>query len=158
MPGSPNQPMGDLMKPRRRAVTGLAIAAAVLLPAVGTATTAEAATYTPLPAHVYAPYYETYLAPNTPSITATAQASGARYFTLAFLQSTGKGSCTLAWNGLSSQPLDYYASDIASLRALGGDVIPSFGGYSADHGGTEIADSCTNVAQIAPSCNPSSRP
>jgi hypothetical protein len=32
---------------------------------------------------------------------------------------------------------------------MGGDVIPSFGGYSADHGGTEIADSCTNVQQIA---------
>jgi hypothetical protein len=137
------------MKLRRRAVTGLAITAAVLVPAVGTVTSAAAATYTPLPAHVYAPYYETYLAPNTPSITATAQASDAKYFTLAFLQSTGKGSCTLAWNGLSSQPLNYYASDIASLRAMGGDVIPSFGGYSADHGGTEIADSCTNVNQIA---------
>ena len=50
---------------------------------------------------------------------------------------------------MASQPLDYYASDIASLRAMGGDVIPSFGGYSADHGGTEIADSCTNVQAIA---------
>ena len=47
------------------------------------------------------------------------------------------------------QPLTYYAADIASLRAAGGDVIPSFGGYSADHGGTEIADSCTNVQSIA---------
>jgi hypothetical protein len=28
-------------------------------------------------------------------------------------------------------------------------VIPSFGGYAADNGGTEIADSCTSVAQIA---------
>jgi len=137
------------MKLRRRAITGLAIATAVLLPAVGTANSAAAATYTPLPAHVYAPYYETYLAPNTPSITATAQASGAKYFTLAFLQSTGKNSCSLDWNGLSSQPLDYYNSDIASLRAMGGNVIPSFGGYSADHGGTEIADSCTNVNLIA---------
>ena len=136
------------MKLRRRAITGLAVAA-VLLPAVGTASSAAAATYTPLPAHVYAPYYETYLAPNTPSITATAQASGTKYFTLAFLQSTGKNSCSLDWNGNSAQPLDYYASDIASLRAMGGDVIPSFGGYSADHGGTEIADSCTNVSQIA---------
>ena len=133
----------------RRAVTGLAIAAAVLLPAVGTATGAAAATYTPLPAHVYAPYYETYLAPNTPGITATAQASGTKYFTLAFLQSTGKSSCSLDWNGLASQPLNYYNSDITSLRALGGDVIPSFGGYSADHGGTEIADSCANVNLIA---------
>jgi len=137
------------MKLRRRAITGLAIATAVLLPAVGTANSAAAATYTPLPAHVYAPYYETYLAPNTPSITATAQASGAKYFTLAFLQSTGKNSCSLDWNGLSSQPLEYYNSDIASLRAMGGNVIPSFGGYSADHGGTEIADSCTNVNLIA---------
>jgi hypothetical protein len=137
------------MKLRRRAVTGLAIAAAVLLPAVATANSAAAAAYTPLPPHVYAPYYETYLAPNTPSITATAQASGARYFTLAFLQSTGKHSCSLDWNGLASQPLNSYNSDIASLRALGGDVIPSFGGYSADHGGTEIADSCTNVQSIA---------
>ena len=50
---------------------------------------------------------------------------------------------------LASQPLNYYASDIAALRAAGGDVIPSFGGYSADHGGTEIADSCTNVQAIA---------
>jgi len=137
------------MNLRRRAVTGLAIAAAVLLPAVGTATGAAAATYTPLPAHVYAPYYETYLAPNTPGITATAQASGTKYFTLAFLQSTGKSSCSLDWNGLASQPLNYYNSDITSLRALGGDVIPSFGGYSADHGGTEIADSCANVNLIA---------
>jgi hypothetical protein len=32
---------------------------------------------------------------------------------------------------------------------MGGDVIPSFGGFSADQGGTEIADSCTNVSQIA---------
>jgi hypothetical protein len=135
------------MKLRRRAVTGLAIVAAALVPAIGTASSAAAAT--PLPAHVYAPYYETYLAPNTPSITTTAQASGAKYFTLAFLQSTGKRSCALDWNGNSAQPLSYYANDIASLRALGGDVIPSFGGYSADHGGTEIADSCTNVQSIA---------
>jgi hypothetical protein len=139
--------MGDLMRLRHRTAIGLTITAAILWPAAGTVTAAAA--YTALPAHVYAPYYETYLAPNTASITATSQASGAKYFTLAFLQSTGKNSCSLDWNGNSAQPLNYYASDIASLRALGGDVIPSFGGYSADHGGTEIADSCTNVQSIA---------
>ena len=137
------------MRLRHRTAVGLAITAAVLWPAAGTVTAAAAATYTPLPAHVYAPYYETYLAPNTPSIAATSQASGVKYFTLAFLQSTGKNSCALDWNGSSTQPLNYYASDIAALRAAGGDVIPSFGGYSADHGGTEIADSCTNVQSIA---------
>jgi hypothetical protein len=126
----------------------VAVAAAGLL-AGGSAATPAFAAGTPLPAHVYAPYYETYLAPNTPSISGTSQASGVKYFTLAFLQSTGKGSCTLAWNGNSAQPLNYYAADIAALRTAGGDVIPSFGGFSADQGGTEIADSCTNVSQIA---------
>ena len=42
-----------------------------------------------------------------------------------------------------------YLSDIATLRAAGGDVIPSFGGWSADQGGTEIGDSCSNVDSIA---------
>jgi hypothetical protein len=134
---------------RRRFTCALTVTAALLMPLAGTASPAAAATYTPLPAHVYAPYYETYLAPNTSSISATSQASGAKYFTLAFLQSTGKNSCALDWNGSSAQPLNYYASDIAQLRVAGGDVIPSFGGYSADHGGTEIADSCKNVNQIA---------
>jgi hypothetical protein len=143
--------VGALIPARPAPLLVLAAATALTAAASGlfAAAPAAAQTYTPLPTHVYAPYYETYLAPNTPSITATAQSSGAKYFTLAFLQSTGKSSCTLDWNGLTSQPLNYYASDIASLRAMGGDVIPSFGGYSADHGGTEIADSCTNVSSIA---------
>jgi hypothetical protein len=127
----------------------VAAAAPAAATSANAAVTAAGTTYTPLPEHVYAPYYETYLAPNTPSITATAQASGVKYYTLAFLQATKKGSCTLDWNSTSSMPLDYYDADIASLRAMGGDVIPSFGGYSADHGGTEIADSCTNASQIA---------
>jgi hypothetical protein len=137
------------MRPGRRVASGLLLTAALAWPAAGAVTPAAAATYPPLPAHVYAPYYETYLAPSTPGLAATAQQSGARYLTLAFLQSTGKGSCSLAWNGNAAQPLSYYAADIAALRGAGGDVIPSFGGYSADQGGTEIADSCTNVSQIA---------
>jgi hypothetical protein len=58
------------------------------------------------------------------------------------------------WNSAASQPLTYYNADIANLRKLGGNVIPSFGGYSADtfgrhDHGTEIADSCTSVQKIA---------
>ena len=126
-----------------------AVGAALLVIAASGASAANS----PLPAHVYAPYYETYLGSATPTISATAQASGARYFTLAFIQSAGKGSCTPTWNGNAFQPITptsgQYAQDIAGLRTLGGDVIPSFGGYSADHGGTEIADSCKDVHQIA---------
>src|SRR5437762_10671456 len=93
------------------------------------ATSAQGATA--LPAHAYAPYFETW---TTDSITTTAQQSGARYFTLAFLETLSKTSCTLAWNGTSSQSVasGRYLSDIASLRPLGGDVLPSFGGWSAD--------------------------
>jgi hypothetical protein len=120
--------------------------AAFALAALFAASTASAAT--PLPAHVYAPYFETW---TSDGITPTAQASGARYFTLAFLQTLSKTSCTLAWNGDKTQtiPAGRYLSDIASLRGLGGDVIPSFGGWSADQGGTEIADSCKDVNAIA---------
>jgi hypothetical protein len=107
-----------------------------------------AAAATPIPTHVFAPYFETW---TTDGITAIAQQSGARYFTLAFLETTGKTSCTLAWNGVRTDTIanGRYLSDIASLRALGGDVIPSFGGWSADQGGTEIGDSCKDVNTIA---------
>ncbi|HEX6508378.1 MAG TPA: chitinase [Chloroflexota bacterium] len=127
-----------------------ALTVSLLWPLAGAVTGASASSPSTLPAHVYAPYYETYLS-STPSISSTAQSSGARYFTLAFIQSAGKGSCTPTWNGSTAQPISAgaYSADIATLRTVGGDVIPSFGGYSADQGGTEIADSCATVSQIA---------
>jgi hypothetical protein len=144
------------VRPRQFLVLTAASAAAMSLIAAGAAGMAARASARPpgqhgrqLPAAVYAPYYETYLAPHTASISTEAKRSGARYFTLAFLQAPRKGSCALDWNGTKSQPLGYYAADIARLRKMGGDVIPSFGGYSADHDGTEIADSCTSVSKIA---------
>jgi hypothetical protein len=103
---------------------------------------------TALPTHVYSPYFETWTAD---SIATVASQSGAKYLTLAFLETLSKTSCTLAWNGVSSQTVTSgrYLSDIAALRATGGDVIPSFGGWSADQGGTEIGDSCKDVNSIA---------
>jgi hypothetical protein len=120
------------------------VAGAVFLSSLATAGGAVAAT---LPTHVFAPYFETW---TTDGITATAQASGVKYFTLAFLETTSKTSCTLAWDGTASQPVSggRYLTDIQNLRALGGDVIPSLGGWSADQGGTEIGDSCKTVASI----------
>jgi hypothetical protein len=127
----------------------LALGAAALAVAVPLALrAAPAAAATPLPAHVYAPYFETW---STDSLTTVAQQSGARYLTLAFVEVATRGSCTPVWNGDASQTMasGRYLSDLASLRTLGGDIIPSFGGFSADNGGTELADSCTNVASIA---------
>ena len=45
--------------------------------------------------------------------------------------------------------LHHLGSDIAAIQAAGGNVIPSFGGYTADTTGTDIADSCTSVSAIA---------
>jgi hypothetical protein len=102
-----------------------------------------------LPQRVFAPYYEMY---NTSGDLATlSQQSGAKYLSLAFLQTAQAGSCTAYWNGDPTQPIaaGSFGGDIAAIQAHGGNVIPSFGGYSADTTGTEIADSCTNVAAIA---------
>jgi hypothetical protein len=135
------------LRPVRSLLAGLAVVGLIALPAATGSSSAFAAPTT-LPAHVYAPYFETW---TTDSITAIAQLSGARYSTLAFLETLGKSSCTLAWNGNKTQTVasGRYLSDIATLRSMGGDVIPSFGGWSADQGGTEIGDSCTDVSTIA---------
>ena len=145
------------MHPRFRLAIGATAVAALLAgaPAAASAAPSHQSSWPrPLPSRLYAPYYESYLAPSTPGIAATAKASGAKFMTIAFLQSKGTKSCAADWNGAASQPLTYYNGDIASLRTLGGNVVPSFGGYSADtfgshDHGTEIADSCTSVQQIA---------
>ncbi len=102
---------------------------------------------TALPTRVYAPYFETW---TTDSLTTISQQSGVKHFTLAFLETTSKSSCTLAWDGDKAQPVSggRYLTEIGTLRAAGGDVIPSLGGWSADQGGTEIGDSCKDVTAI----------
>jgi len=129
--------------------TAAAVAAITTVGVVAaTAGTANAANGTPLPAHVFAPYFEAF---NGDSLSGIEQQSGNKFMTLAFLQTASTGSCTVDWNGDTSMPVSNstFGSDIASIRAAGGDVIPSFGGFTADDTATEIADSCTSVASIA---------
>ncbi len=131
------------------ASTSLILAAGSIGLTVATAGGAAAATVnTPLPAHVFSPYWEAYSGDDP---LAESQASGDKYLTAAFLQTASAGSCTAYWNGSSSQPISSstWGSDFATIQADGGNVIPSFGGYTADHDGTDIADSCTNVSSIA---------
>jgi glycosyl hydrolase family 18 (putative chitinase) len=132
--------------------TRLLAAVAALLCAGGMATgaavtgAAAAAPDPVLPAHVFAPYYSN----TADTLAKTSAASGAKYITLAFLQTAKPGSCTVYWNGSAKQPVGpTYASGIAAIQAAGGDVVPSFGGASADSAGEELADSCHSVAQIA---------
>jgi hypothetical protein len=131
-----------MARPRTRLSIVAAIAIGGLLIQAGGVTAATA-----LPTRVYAPYFETW---TTDSLTTVSQQSGVKHFTLAFLETTSKSSCTLAWDGDKAQPVSggRYLSEIAALRAAGGDVIPSLGGWSADQGGTEIGDSCKDVNAI----------
>jgi hypothetical protein len=134
------------------------LTAAAATASTSTATTAAASASSPgatapLPPHVFAPYFETY---NTTSggLAQLSRESGAKYLSLAFLQTSTAGSCTASWNGDPSTPISATASggfgaDIAAIQRAGGNVIPSFGGYAADSTGTELADSCTSVTAIA---------
>jgi hypothetical protein len=145
------------LRSRTALALGLCVPLTVALGAGAAAAAARSAPARPaqaaaghlIPRHVYAPYFETWTRNN---IAAVARKSGARYLTLAFLQTPKKGSCTVAWDGNPRQvvkPGGRYVRQVRELRAMGGDVVPSFGGFSADQGGTEIADSCTSVPKIA---------
>lgn len=127
------------------ALTGMSAPATAAADATGSAAATSASR---LPSHLFTPYFEAY---TTDSPSQLSNESGAKYLTLAFLQTPSRGSCTITWNGDPATPVAWstYGADIARIRAAGGDVIPSFGGYSADHDGTEIADSCTSIPAIA---------
>jgi chitinase len=130
------------------AVLGLAVPANAAAPATSTARPVPILPALPLPTHFAAPYVDV---TSVPDLAATSQASGSRYLTLAFLQTPEAGSCTVDWAGDTATPVasSTYGAAIDRIRLRGGDVIPSFGGYSADTTGTEIADSCTSVPAIA---------
>jgi hypothetical protein len=76
------------------------------------------------PERYAAPYVDTTLWP-TPDLVAMSQATGVKFFTLAFI--TADSNKQPAWGGVA--PLDSLMIDqIAALRAIGGDVSVSFGG------------------------------
>jgi hypothetical protein len=143
------------------ALTALAIAGAGGVAAAGTASagTASAGTgsaalgHARLPDHVFAPYFEAWDTSNG-TLAQQSAASGAKYLTLAFLQAQQSGSCSAYWNGSTATPVSAtadgsFGADIAAIQAAGGNVIPSFGGYTADTTNTELGDSCADVHAIA---------
>ena len=92
------------------------------------------------PSSLFAPYTDVTL--STPSFSGMAAATGNKYFSLAFIVA-GSG-CQASWGGLYGMSQNYMVSDIATLRGMGGDVIPSFGGAA----GTELAGACTTVPTL----------
>ncbi|HEX4722430.1 MAG TPA: chitinase [Pseudonocardiaceae bacterium] len=126
-------------------VAAAGIAAAVVTPAAAAASQGDANS---LPSHVFAPYFESYTTDNPATFS---HQSGAKFLSMAFIQTAVAGSCTVEWNGNTATPIaqSTFGAAIRTIKAGGGDVIPSFGGFAADDTSTEIADSCTSVPAIA---------
>jgi len=89
----------------------------------------------------FAPYVDVSLQP-TFSLTQTAQQTGVKEYTLAFVLDSG--GCQASWAGSTPINQGFMQADIASLRAMGGDVIASFGGEV----GTELATSCGSESAL----------
>jgi chitinase len=77
------------------------------------------------------------------SVQAAYQATGQKYYALAFVLGNG-GSCTPAWDGTHLMSENYYSGEIGAVRAGGGDVVAVFGGAN----GSDLASVCTTPASL----------
>ncbi|HEY3482941.1 MAG TPA: ricin-type beta-trefoil lectin domain protein [Streptomyces sp.] len=80
---------------------------------------------------------------NPPDPTTIMNATGVKWFTLAFVLSNG--TCNPQWDGGRPLTGGVDQNTINKIRGAGGDVIPSFGGYS----GNKLESSCTSAAALA---------
>ncbi|MFF0793580.1 chitinase [Streptomyces spiralis] len=134
----------------RRLHACLGAATAVGLAAVGTtalvAGSASGAT-TQLSNRWYAA--APYLMPldnDPPDATAIMDATGLKAFQLAFVLAPNGGGCSPTWDGTASVSSDTAVkSVIDTIRAKGGDVSVSIGGY----GGTKLGQACSDPAATA---------
>ncbi|MEV0072776.1 chitinase [Amycolatopsis sp. NPDC050768] len=124
------------MKPLRRLATVALTAGAALATTLGLAPSALAA---PDPV-LASPYLYQWGGQTDPA--AAMSATGVKAFTLAFMLSDG--GCNPKWDGNR----DLNGSDAAliqKIRSAGGDVIPSFGGWS----GTKLGSQCGSPEDLA---------
>lgn len=78
-----------------------------------------------------------------PNPTTITQATGVKWFTLAFVLSNGY--CNPQWDGGRPLTGGVDQQTVNTVRANGGDVIPSFGGYS----GNKLESSCSSAGELA---------
>lgn len=124
-------------------IAGSATAAAAVL-SVQFAGTASAAT---LGSNWYgsAPYVMP-LDNSPPDLPSVMAATGQRAFELAFILAPTGGGCTPTWGGTANVSSDTTVAGIISgVRAAGGDVSVSIGGY----GGTKLGQTCGSAAATA---------
>jgi hypothetical protein len=93
------------------------------------------------PAQYFAPYNND--AARETDLVALSKASGARFFTLAFIESSKGKNCQATWN--TKQPIgSWMRASIDALRATGGDVRVAFGGSS----NSELAVTCHSLSNL----------
>lgn len=93
------------------------------------------------PARYFAPYSND--ASEQTDLVALSRASGARFFTLAFIEGSSERNCQATWN--TRQPIGAWMRDrIGALRALGGDVRVAFGGSV----NSELATVCETLPEL----------
>ncbi|HEX6075005.1 MAG TPA: cellulose binding domain-containing protein [Micromonosporaceae bacterium] len=80
---------------------------------------------------------------NPPSPTSVMSATGIRWFTMAFILSSG--GCTAAWDGQRPLAGGVDESTIRAIRSAGGDVLPSIGGWS----GNKLGPNCATPEALA---------
>ena len=80
---------------------------------------------------------------NVPNVTSVMSATGIRWFTKAFVLSGG--GCSPAWDGNRPITGASDAQQIAAIRAAGGDIIPSVGGWS----GNKLGPNCSSASALA---------
>lgn len=82
-----------------------------------------------------------------PDLTQVMAATGEKAYVLAFVLAENGSACTPAWDGGSSavSSSDAVGSQINALRAAGGDVSVSFGGYN----GTKLGQVCGSASATA---------
>jgi Cellulose binding domain/Fibronectin type III domain len=78
-----------------------------------------------------------------PSATSVMTATGVKAFTMAFVLSGG--GCTPAWDSVRPLTGGVDASVISQIKAAGGSVIPSFGGWS----GNKLGPNCSSASALA---------
>jgi chitinase len=140
---------------RVKAIGSGVAAAALAVAGLGAATAfgagqADGATVTPHAAlssqwYAAAPYLMP-LDNNPPSATAIMDATGLKAFQLAFILAPNGGGCSPTWGGTAPVSSDTAVGNVISaIRAKGGDVSISIGGY----GGTKLGQACSDAASTA---------
>ncbi|MFJ3903787.1 carbohydrate binding domain-containing protein [Streptomyces sp. NPDC090025] len=80
---------------------------------------------------------------NPPAPSTVMNATGIKTFTMAFILSSG--GCNPAWDGQRALTGGVDQSTIAAIRAAGGDVVPSIGGWS----GNKLGPNCATAEALA---------